>query len=134
MDIEAACDAIGLKLLEQHGASDIWDRLENSWSTGLVELMELLEVEQLVSILEGRGSDETSKQLSSSKPNVPPRMMVVLQATMSSRAAMSGEATGSHHTDGAGELAVDGPAIELTINKSDDTGAPSPQSPNRARI
>ena len=49
--IEDACDAIGLQLLEQHGGDGMWEKLENMWSEGLVELTQLLEIHQVPACL-----------------------------------------------------------------------------------
>lgn len=92
--IEDACDAIGLQLLEQHGGDGLWEKLENMWSDGLVELTQLLEIHQvpacllvglitfwfglqLVSVLEFQQPSTTQKVLDASPiklPSVKPNM------------------------------------------------------------
>ena len=46
--IEDACDVIGSQLFEQHAQDgSLWEKLECTWSEGLVELMQLLEINQV---------------------------------------------------------------------------------------
>ena len=43
-----ACDVIGTQLFEQHAQDcSLWEKLECTWSEGLVELMRLLEINQV---------------------------------------------------------------------------------------
>merc|ERR1719162_2508163 len=52
-ELEEACNTVGWFLTSYHAHDSIWEQLEGScWSSGLSRLLQMIEFDQLVSVLE----------------------------------------------------------------------------------